>query len=102
MAQSRTGLLIRAHAWDACSPSSHVMSATPGDMPVPEYARFVRFAENGRCGAMALLLSRIRSSPTYLYLKCYLICTLVTLFAARPVSSRLNVNGAWLLSLIHI
>ena len=96
MAQSRTGLLIRAHAWDACSPSSHVMSATPGDMPVPEYARFVRFAENGRCGAMALLLSRIRSSPTYLYLKCYLICTLVTLFAARPVSSRLNVNGAWL------
>lgn len=43
---------------------------------------------------MALLHS-IRSSPTYLYIKCYLICTLVTLFAARPVSSRLKSGGYW-------
>ena len=41
------------------------------------------------------LLHRIRSSPSYLFIKCYLICTLVTLFAARPLSSRLNANGPW-------
>ncbi|WFD26331.1 phospholipase A2 [Malassezia nana] len=41
------------------------------------------------------LVHRIRSSPSYLFLKCYLICTLVTLFAARPLSSRLNANGPW-------
>ncbi|WFD43086.1 phospholipase A2 [Malassezia psittaci] len=38
---------------------------------------------------------RIRASPLYLYIKCYLICTLVTLFAARPVSSRLKPGGQW-------
>lgn len=41
------------------------------------------------------LLQVIRSSPSYLFLKCYLICTLVTLFAARPLTSRLNANGPW-------
>ena len=41
------------------------------------------------------LLHSIRSSPSYLFIKCYLICTLVTLFAARPLSSRLNANGPW-------
>ena len=41
------------------------------------------------------LLARIRASPSYLFLKCYLICTLVTLFAARPLSSRLNTHGKW-------
>ncbi|WFD18694.1 phospholipase A2 [Malassezia caprae] len=41
------------------------------------------------------LVHKIRSSPSYLFLKCYLICTLVTLFAARPLSSRLNANGPW-------
>lgn len=41
------------------------------------------------------LVHRIRSSPSYLFIKCYLICTLVTLFAARPLSSRLNANGPW-------
>lgn len=41
------------------------------------------------------LLARVRASPSYLFIKCYLICTLVTLFAARPVSSRLNTNGHW-------
>lgn len=40
-------------------------------------------------------LHRIRSSPAYLYIKCYLICTLVTLFAARPISSRLRPGGHW-------
>lgn len=40
-------------------------------------------------------LHSIRSSPAYLYIKCYLICTLVTLFAARPLSSRLKSGGQW-------
>lgn len=41
------------------------------------------------------LLQTLRASPCYLYIKCYLICTLVTLFAARPLSSRLNASGPW-------
>ncbi|WFD32221.1 phospholipase A2 [Malassezia sp. CBS 17886] len=38
---------------------------------------------------------RLRTSPVYLYLKCYLICALVSLFGARPVSSHFHVGGAW-------
>ncbi|EPQ29938.1 uncharacterized protein PFL1_02610 [Pseudozyma flocculosa PF-1] len=37
---------------------------------------------------MPVLVS-LRQSPTYLYLKVYLICSLVSLFQAAPVSSRL-------------
>ncbi|KAK3934051.1 acyl transferase/acyl hydrolase/lysophospholipase [Diplogelasinospora grovesii] len=35
------------------------------------------------------LLTTIRQSPAYLYLKTYCLCALVTLFQATPVSSRL-------------
>ncbi|KAK8092002.1 phospholipase A2 [Apiospora hydei] len=40
-------------------------------------------------GAAMVVLKTIRRSPTYLYLKAYCLCALVTLFKAAPVSSQL-------------
>ncbi|CCF51639.1 hypothetical protein NDA11_000770 [Ustilago hordei] len=39
------------------------------------------------------VLTSLRQSPTYLYLKAYCLCALVTLFQATPVSSRIPQLG---------
>ncbi|SPO32103.1 related to phospholipase A2, cytosolic [Ustilago trichophora] len=39
------------------------------------------------------ILTSLRQSPTYLYLKVYCLCALVTLFQAAPVSSRIPQLG---------
>ncbi|PWZ01704.1 FabD/lysophospholipase-like protein [Testicularia cyperi] len=49
------------------------------------------------------IFTTLRQSPTYLYIKVYCICTLVTLFQAAPVSSRIPKIGQRLqLSKYHI
>ncbi len=35
------------------------------------------------------VLTTLRQSPTYLYVKVYVVCALVTLFQAAPVTSRI-------------
>ncbi len=39
------------------------------------------------------ILTSLRQSPTYLYVKVYCLCALVTLFQAAPVSSRIPQLG---------